>query len=40
MRRLNAYRIEASWKLGQWSDLEQHLKLVSLHLGLLVSVHV
>jgi serine/threonine-protein kinase ATR len=26
VHRLNAFRVEAAWKLGQWGDLEQYLK--------------
>ena len=29
VHRLNAFRVEAAWKLGQWGDLEQYLKAVS-----------
>ena len=28
MQKLNVFRIEASWKLGQWDDLEKFLKMV------------
>ena len=28
IQHLNAFRVEAAWKLGQWGDLEQCLKAV------------
>ena len=27
-QRLNSFRVEASWKLGKWDDLETYLKEV------------
>ena len=32
MYRLNAFQVEAAWKLGRWGDLEQYLKAVSVSL--------
>ena len=29
MHQLNSFRVESSWKLGQWEELETYLKLVS-----------
>ena len=28
MQRLNAFRVEAAWKLGRWDDLGKYLKMV------------
>ena len=36
VRKLNAFRVEAAWKLGQWGDLEHHLKSVCNSVLLLV----
>lgn len=32
--RFNSYRVEASWKLGQWKELEKYLKEVGVLEGL------
>lgn len=29
----NSYRVEASWKLGQWNELEKYLKAVGSGIG-------
>ncbi len=28
MKRLNSYRVEAAWNLGQWDILQEHLSMV------------
>ena len=38
LQRINAYRVEASWKLGQWTELETYLKSVNTMFGL-IRVH-